>query len=251
MKDTRLRDRFLRQITHDHQWLQLFELLPDVSFFIKDRQGRFMALNRQGYEYCGVAAEADALGMTDHDFFPKQRADLYVAGDLACMDSGEPIYNRLESAPESEGSPRLVVTSKLPLRDKRGQVIGVAGFSHRIDQLQRSINSVDTFVQVVTFLHAEYHQPITTVQMARMAKLSVSQFERRFCHAFGASPRQYLLRIRVEAASRLLADTSRTVAAIAHATGFHDHAHLSRSFRRLMNVTPSEYRKQHALLTSR
>jgi PAS domain-containing protein len=71
MKDPkilRLRDRFLTLMGHNHQWSQLFDLLPDVSFFVKDRQGRFMALNRKGCEYCGVASEAAAIGMTDHDF---------------------------------------------------------------------------------------------------------------------------------------------------------------------------------------
>ncbi len=47
------------------------------------------------------------------------------------MKSGQPIINRVESAPESEGSARLVMTSKIPLRDSGGKVIGLAGFSRR------------------------------------------------------------------------------------------------------------------------
>jgi PAS domain S-box-containing protein len=249
-KIQRLRDRFLTLMGHNYQWSQLFDLLPDVSFFVKDRQGRFMALNRKGCEYCGVATEATAIGMTDHDFFPKQRADSYVTDDHVCMDSGASIHNRLESAPEREGSPRLVVTSKMPIRDKQDGVIGVAGFSRQIDQLQQSSGSVERFARVANFLHREYGTSITTTQLAKMAALSVSQFERRFRRAFGVSPRQYLIRIRVEAACRLLADTEQTVSAVAHATGFHDHAHLSRSFRRVMNVTPTEYRKQHRTFPS-
>jgi transcriptional regulator GlxA family with amidase domain len=75
----------------------------------------------------------------------------------------------------------------------------------------------------------------------------VSQFERRFRNAFGTSPRQYLLRIRVETAARMLADTDRTVSEIGLQCGFHDHAHLSRSFKKLMQVTPTQHRKTHRL----
>ncbi len=53
------------------QWLALFELMPDVSFFVKDYEGKFMALNLRGREYCGVKSERDAFGKTDQDFFHK------------------------------------------------------------------------------------------------------------------------------------------------------------------------------------
>jgi PAS domain S-box-containing protein len=247
MCDTRIRDQFLNQIAENQQWLQLLELVPNVFFFIKDRQRRFMVINRKGCEYCGVSAPDDAIGRTDHDFFPKQRADAYAADDEACMETSQPIVNRIESAPEHEGSPHMVVTSKLPLHDKRGRVIGIAGCCRQIDQLQLPVGSVEPFVRVAEFLHAEYARPIRMKQLADMAALSLSQFERSFRRAVGMTPHQYLLRIRIEEACRLLALTEQTVSAIANATGFHDHAHLSRSFSRLMNSTPSQYRKTHGL----
>ena len=201
-----------------------------------------MALNQRGCEYCGVASEAEAIGKTDQDFFPKSRADEYQADDLAVMESGEAIVNRVESAPEDAGSPRLVMTSKVPLRDRRGRVMGVAGFSRQIERIQTPSGTVDAFANVIEHLHSNFADNLCTEQLAGMAGLSVSHFERRFRHAFGASPRQYLVRVRVEHAAKLLRETDQTVSEIAHACGFYDHAHFSRSFRRIMNLSPSQYR---------
>jgi transcriptional regulator GlxA family with amidase domain len=92
---------------------------------------------------------------------------------------------------------------------------------------------------------------LTSSELATMAGLSVSQFERRFRDAFGTSPRQYLVRIRVDAAAKLLTDTERTVSEIALECGFHDHSHLSRSFRKIMQVTPTGYRAAHRFGQSR
>lgn len=242
--DTHSQQAFLEQIDAG-QLLTLFHLMPDVSFFIKDRRGRFMALNRRGCEFCGVGSESEAIGRTDRDFFPRRRADEYIRDDRAVMKSGQPLVNRVESAPEAEGSARLVITSKIPLRNRRGQVIGLAGFSRPTDQVRERPEMVKRFAGVLQQLHASPSDQRTSRDLARLAGLSVSQFDRTFRQCFGTSPRQYLVRIRVEAACQLLAQSNKTIAAIAVETGFHDHAHFTRSFQKVMCISPSEYRRQH------
>jgi PAS domain S-box-containing protein len=227
------------------QLLRLFDLLPDVSFFLKDREGRFLGLNRRGCEYCGVHSERMAFGKTDLDFFPRSRADEYRRDDEAVMRSGKAIVNRLESAPEAEGSPHFVLTSKIPLRDERGRIIGLAGISRRVEQVRERSGAVAKLSKVMEHLHSRTQEAITTGGLAAMAGLSVSQFERTFRKSFGSSPRQYLLRIRVEAACRRLAESDETIATIAQEFGFHDHAHFTRSFRQVMGLTPSAYRSEH------
>ena len=242
MKNTDLRTQFLGRLGPDSQAFMLFDFLPGLSFFVKDREGRFIALNRRGCEYCGVTSESDAIGKTDYDFFPKSRADEYRADDAMVLESGEPIVDRVESAPEDAGSPRLVMTSKIPLRDKRRRVIGVAGFSRQIERIQTPSGTVDAFARVITHLHENFAERISSHELAAMAGLSISHFERRFRRAFGASPRQYLVRIRVEHAAKILLQSNKTVSKIAQECGFYDHAHFSRSFRKIMQVSPSEYR---------
>ena len=236
---------FLRRV-RGAELARLFDLLPDMSFFIKDRQGRFMAVNRRGCDYCGVKHEKDAIGKTDLDFFPHSRAIEYQEDDETVMRTGKPIVNRLESAPEAEGSPRLVMSSKIPLRDAEGNIIGVAGFSRQLDQVRSHSSGEARFAKVIEHMHQQPDAALSSAAMARMCGLSQSQFDRSFRRVFGSSARQYLLRVRVEAACRRLAETEETVAALAVELGFFDHAHFTRCFRRIMGLTPAEYREQRA-----
>lgn len=117
---------FLRKIAPDGGIAGLFDILPDISVFMKDARGRFMFLNPRGCEYCGVASPDDAFGKTDLDFFPSAQAARYRADDRRVMADGVPMLNRVEPEPGGKGVPRLVVTSKLPLRETRASVAEVA-----------------------------------------------------------------------------------------------------------------------------
>ena len=245
MKLKSRREAFFRQIGSLEQVVRLFDLMPDVSFFIKDREARFVALNHLGCEFCNVTAEREAVGKTDRDFFPGARAEEYLADDREVMESGMPRLNCIESAPEREGSPHLVITHKIPLRDANGRVIGLAGFSRRIAHLRTAPGTLRKLAATVARLHDEFAESITTGQLAQQAGLSISQFERTFRKAFGTSPHQYLVGIRVERACRLLIETDDTIAAVAQRCGFYDHAHFSRAFAAVMGVSPSAYRRNH------
>lgn len=234
---------FLQQ-TSGGELVRLFDLLPDVNFFIKDRAGRFMALNRCGWEYCGVQREKDAIGKTDLDFFPRRRAAEYRKDDEAVMRGGKAIVNRVESAPEAEGSPRLVMTSKLPLRNAQGEIIGIAGVSRRLHQVRSRASGEARFAKVIEQMHREPETTLGSAEMARICGLSPSQFDRSFRAVFGTSARQYLLKVRVESACRRLTETEDTVASLAVELGFYDHAHFTRCFRRIMGMTPAAYRAQ-------
>lgn len=248
MDHAQLKKEFFNQLAPGDQILRLLDLLPDVSFFVKDAQGRFMAHSLNKFDGCDLGREEDVIGKTDHDFYVASRADAYRADDLVVMKSGQPIVNRLEPAPEPLGSPRLVTTSKIPLMDKEGKVIGVAGFSRTVQWLDSGAEVGSRLAGVIEYLHQNLTESLSSKEMAKMAGLSVSQFERRFREACGTSPRQYVLRLRVDAAARMLIGTGLTVSEIAQECGFHDHAHLSRSFRKILHLTPTEYRATHRLV---
>ncbi|MEI7730965.1 MAG: helix-turn-helix domain-containing protein [Verrucomicrobiota bacterium] len=250
MNPERFKTNFLRRIGSSQVFQQLLELLPDVAFFMKDRQGRFVMQNRRACEYCRVGSEAETLGKTDYDFWSPQRAAVYVAQDRKVMETGEPIINALTLAPEEVGPDHLVIYSKVPVRDNRQRIIGVAGIHREVEGLRTPPRKFGPLTKAVQRMHQDFAEPLTTPKLAAIAGLSRSQFERVFHRLFGTSPREYLLRVRVNAACRLLTGTDRKCTDIALATGFYDHSHFSRLFQRIMGIAPQHYRRRHAPMES-
>ncbi|OPC79448.1 transcriptional regulator [Embleya scabrispora] len=87
------------------------------------------------------------------------------------------------------------------------------------------------------------HDPLTVAGLAAHARTSVSSLTRRFHAHTGLSPLQYLLRLRLEEAQRLLRETDLPVELIADRTGFAAPAAMRRYFRALGDTTPSAYRR--------
>ncbi len=244
MKTTATKPNLRLQLEWITQLLPLFDMLPDVNFFIKDRKGRFAALNRTGRDYCGLSTESDAIGKTDHDFFSPARAAKYRADDQNVMKTGQPMFNAIEPAPDIKGSPHLVIVNKIPLRDASGRVVGIAGISRRIEQVRHAPDTAKKLAATIDHLHQKYAEPLTSQALAKMAGMSVSQFERSFRKTLGTSPRQYLLQVRITNACRMLAETNKSIAALAVECGFYDHAHFTRLFRQHTGHTPVAHRKR-------
>ena len=245
MKTERFKEAFLSQIGDYAPFQQLMDLIPDVAFFMKDRQGRFVMHNRRACEYCRVGSENETIGKTDYDFWPRERAEVYVAGDQQVMDTGEPIINALALAPEEVGSDRLIIYSKVAVRDRQGKIIGIAGIHREVDGLRAPSSQFGRLSGVVQLIHKQFAEPLTSTKLASMAGLSRSQFDRVFHRLFGTSPREYLIRVRVNAACRLLTESNLKCTDIALETGFFDHSHFSRVFQRVMGIPPLTYRQRH------
>jgi AraC-like DNA-binding protein len=247
MNTVRIRQEFFRNLDVFQPFHDLFDLLPDVAFFMKDKQGRFIMNNRLGCEYCRVSSELETIGRTDYDYFPKDKADAYVESDRRVMETGVPIINEIAAAPEGEGSVGLIVYSKVPLRDRNGRIIGVAGIHRRIDGSRARPKSYGRLSDAVQYIHEHYALPMSTPKLAKMAGVSPSQFSRRFRKLFGTSMRQYLLRVRVNAACNMLTHTDKGITDVSLDAGFYDHSHFTRTFTRMMGVTPLHYRKRHEM----
>ena len=85
-------------------------------------------------------------------------------------------------------------------------------------------------------------------RLADIAHMSKRNFMRSFQAAMGSSPIAHLIQLRVNRAASLLRRTEHSVTEIAFQVGFSDSNYFTRQFRKLLGVTPSEYRQQHARL---
>ncbi|MEM1107646.1 MAG: AraC family transcriptional regulator [Planctomycetota bacterium] len=99
--------------------------------------------------------------------------------------------------------------------------------------------------QVRQYIEAHLGDDITLDQLAGVTELSKHHFARLFKQSMGQTPHRYLMERRVERAKQLLrspAEDFRTIASIALACGFTDQSHLGRHFKRIVGVTPAEFR---------
>ncbi|MDI1448406.1 ATP-binding protein [Polyangium sp. 6x1] len=97
------------------------------AIFWKDRQGRFLGGNQNFLNDSGTKSLENLVGKTDYDVWRREDADAFVKSDREVMASGTPILDIEEPMLRSDGSPRVLLTSKVPIRDERGEVAGLLG----------------------------------------------------------------------------------------------------------------------------
>jgi AraC-like DNA-binding protein len=90
---------------------------------------------------------------------------------------------------------------------------------------------------------ARYRDPLDVPALARAAHLSPAHFSREFRRTFGETPHQYLLTRRIERAKHLLHTTQLSVTEVCLAVGLQSLGSFCTSFKRLVGVTPGEYRR--------
>ena len=114
----------------------LIDNLPD-RIYVKDTQGRKTASNKADWQGSGVTSMENVIGKTDFDSYPAELAAKFWADDKAVLDSGLPIIDREEPGLDSNGNPVWIMTTKVPLRDGNGQVIGLVGIGRDITEQKR------------------------------------------------------------------------------------------------------------------
>jgi transcriptional regulator GlxA family with amidase domain len=133
----------------------------------------------------------------------------------------------------------------VPLHSASGQIIGIAGIARDITKASLTLKPYAEMSKVIEYIDEHYCENIEISDLAHLANLSVSQFERNFKKIFQISPIKHIVNVRIKAASELLTTTNKTIAAIAQETGFYDHSHLTRKFTAAMKMSPSKFRREH------
>ena len=225
-----------------HPLANLFEVMPERYFFVKDRNSRFVDANLGFVEMLGARHLSDIIGKTDFDFSPRTLAMKFVDDDRRVMETGEPISNKVEMVPNADGSISWHITSKVPLYSRAGIICGIAGITQDLRKSSSTVKRYRIMNEVLDFIDANFAEPVRMADLAAIVHLSVSQFERRFKALFQTTPLQYLTRVRINKACLMLATTDDTITEIASLCGFYDHSHFIRQFSRIVGMSPHSYR---------
>ena len=240
-----VQERFFNKLEGNLSLAPLFEYLPDVYLYVKDRQSRFVRVNEALWRLRGCGAEMDMIGLSDWDMHPQHLADQYIAEDRRVMRSRRPLPNQIWLVPGKGTELKWFISSKIPLFDARNRVIGIAGVMRDLEKAQSFIRPYREMDDAVTYVLDHFDQPIEVTRLAELAHLSVSQFDRRFKRLYQMTPMQYVLRVRTNAASEALTTSDRSIAEIAAACGFYDQSYFTKQFRRQFGHTPTAYRERY------
>lgn len=224
----------------------LFDLLPNVCFFAKDRRGRTMFASRGILERYQMRHEAEMLGLTDYDINPRHMADHYVRDDRRLLSGRARIIERLELWFDPQGLPDWFVVTKLPLTDARGRRVGIMGVLRRAEDHEKRLPLFQTVSRAVDLMRRDFARPLVIASVAEACGESLRQLQRRFHSAFSTSPQEFLIKTRVVAAASMLEETALSAAEIAQRCGFVDASSFAAQFKKRTGMTPRAYRTSHA-----
>ncbi len=135
------RKRAQQELQHEQFLLRtLMDNLPDRIYF-KDAQSRFLRNSRAHLRRFGLERASDAMGKTDADFFSEEHARQAFADEQRLMRGGPPMTKE-EKETWPDGSVSWALSTKLPLRDETGNVVGTFGISHDITERKRAEEAV-------------------------------------------------------------------------------------------------------------
>lgn len=239
----RERESWLGRIHPNTHFHTLFDHLPGVCFYCKDAKGRFMLLSRSFLQHYQLRHEREILGLTDFDVAPHPMASGYVRDDARLLSGKARCVERVELWFDLQGIPDWFFVSKLPLKDTSGRICGTAGVVRRAAEHEMQLPIIQSVARAVEIIRRDFAGPVVLSEVARACGLSIRHFQRRFQHAFGFSPQEFLIKTRVIAALKLLEETSLSAAEIAVRCGFVDGSSFAEQFRQRVSQSPTAYRQ--------
>lgn len=109
----------------------LMDNMPD-TIYIKDTQCRFLDGNPFQIKVTKAGTHENLLGKSDFDFYPRDIAEIFYKDDKHVIESGKPVINKEEIGFDADGNIRVKSTTKVPFKNKDGEIIGLVGIGRDI-----------------------------------------------------------------------------------------------------------------------
>ena len=142
-----------------------------------------------------------------------------------------------------DGGVGWYLSDKIPIRNRRGHVIGIASMSRDLHSSSDNDPRYAKLATVIEHMRAHYDKPLRIGRLVTRTNLSLSSFERLMRSLLKVSPRQFLTRLRVEAATDRLRNSDDPLGQIALDCGFCDQSTFCRQFKAIAGMPASHYRK--------
>lgn len=221
----------------------LFDHMTDLVYFIKNRRGQYVVVNRSLVERCGFSDKSELIGRTADQVYPLPLGTSYRAQDDAILNTGEALLNRLELQIYPSHGTGWCLTNKIPLLGRGGEVVGLVGISKDLHQPANEGDDLSGISEVIHHIQTHFDEPLKIQELAGMAGLSAYQFEKRIEKIFEITPKQFVQKVRMEAAVQMLTETDEAIFQIALNCGYSDQSTFSRQFKQSVGLSPALYRR--------
>lgn len=154
----------LNQHLRDERFLlrTLIDAVPD-PIFCKDREGRYLLRNAADLKMFDTPGSEDTLGKNVFEIPGlRENADIYYADDVEVVTSGKAIINREEPYQTPSGEKGWFLTSKFPLQDETGEIIGIVGIARDVTDVKRATEELRA-AQLRLIDHVE-NSPLTVIE---------------------------------------------------------------------------------------
>jgi PAS domain S-box-containing protein len=127
-----------REVAYERHLLrELLDWSPDGIYF-KDRELRYLRTSRSMAQWLKLPSQDAMIGKSDFDLMPKELAEMIRSDEQAIIDTGEPMIGKTEKAVGKKGRTSWYLSSKMPLRDMQGNIIGVFGTTKNITPIKEA-----------------------------------------------------------------------------------------------------------------
>ena len=222
----------------------LFDCAPDVAFFIKNSNGQYIAINDSMVARHGLQSKQQIIGLTPCQLCAGELGEVPTAQDAEVLKSGQPMIEHLELQLFKPKHPVWCLTTKMPIKNSEGDVIGLFGFSRDV-RIAVNVDEIPPkFASALARFEKNMGAAISPASLAEESELTSQKLIRLTKKLYGITPTQLIAKVRIAAACRQLEETDKSIADIAFSCGFSDHSAFTRAFKSSTSVTPSVYRSQ-------
>lgn len=220
----------------------LMDQIQDIQFWIKNKTGSFLKVNKGFLDNYALEHESQAIGKTDFELSLPFIAEQFVKDDLEVL-KGKSIINRVELVNSANQVPRWFVTNKRALYTINGELVGTIGISRSLSEGESLEIPIKDLYLVTDYIKQNIQNKIKVTDLANLMNCSVNTLERKFWKMFHCTPINFIMKIKIEYAGNALIMTDQQVSSIAFNLGFSDNSHFIRIFKKYMKITPHQYRK--------
>ncbi|MDC0088279.1 AraC family transcriptional regulator [Akkermansiaceae bacterium] len=222
----------------------LMDMLSDTLVYVKNLESEYVYVNTAFTKTLQIKA-SDIIGKSDVDLFGKELASHYIQDDKKVMTSEKGLTGKAELVTYRPAVVKWYITSKIPLYNKKKEVVGLAGLSRPSAAHQQVVSNspMDSLGRAVNFIYENKKELITVDMISEACGLSISTLERSFKKHISCSPGKFVTQVKVSNACELLAEPSYSINEVGYSLGYSDPAVFTRVFKREMKITPSAYRK--------